>query len=125
MEFYKHVFGGELTISTFEESPAGAHKDPKANSEEVKDRIMHARLTGDVILLASDNPHNTDPKNTGQFSLSLEGHDEEKIRSYFEKLTQDGQVTAPLSKQFWGDTFGMVIDQYGVSWMVNITTNNY
>jgi PhnB protein len=120
MEFYQRVFGGELTLSPFSESPEGAHKDPKANSEEVKDKIMYAKLSGDVELLASDNPHNTEAKNTGQFSLSLEGADEEKLSGYFENLSEDGQVTSPLQKQFWGDTFGMVTDQYGINWMVNI-----
>jgi len=27
----------------------------------------------------------------------------------------------PLAKQFWGDTFGMVTDKFGVHWMVNVT----
>ena len=26
----------------------------------------------------------------------------------------------PLEKQMWGDEFGMVVDQFGMSWMVNI-----
>jgi PhnB protein len=26
----------------------------------------------------------------------------------------------PLEKAPWGDTFGMLVDKYGVSWMVNI-----
>jgi PhnB protein len=26
-----------------------------------------------------------------------------------------------LDKQMWGDEFGMVVDQFGVAWMVNIT----
>jgi PhnB protein len=121
MGFYQHVFGGELLLSPFSQSPEGAHKDPKANSEEVKDKIMYAKLSGVVELLASDNPHNTETKNTGQFSLSLEGTEEEKLKEYFDKLSEGGQVTSPLQKQFWGDTFGMVTDQYGINWMVTIT----
>jgi len=26
-----------------------------------------------------------------------------------------------LAKQFWGDTFGMLTDKFGVHWMVNIS----
>jgi PhnB protein len=26
----------------------------------------------------------------------------------------------PLEKQMWGDEFGMVTDQFGVQWMVDI-----
>ena len=27
----------------------------------------------------------------------------------------------PLEKAAWGDTFGMCVDKFGVSWMVNVT----
>jgi PhnB protein len=27
----------------------------------------------------------------------------------------------PLEKQMWGDEFGMVVDPFGVAWMVNIS----
>jgi PhnB protein len=120
MEFYKSIFGGELMIKTYGEGPADAHSDPRANSAEMKDKIMHARLTGDIVILASDNPHNTEPKNTGQFSLSIEGSEEERLKNYFNKLSQNGHITAPLVKQFWGDIFGMVTDKFGINWMVNI-----
>ncbi len=124
MEFYKNIFGGELMLTTYGEGPADAHSDPKANSEEMKSKIMHARLNGDIVMLASDNPHNSEAKNTGQFSLSLEGSDEDRLKGYFDKLSENGTITAPLTKQFWGDTFGMVTDNYGVNWMVNITSSN-
>ena len=26
----------------------------------------------------------------------------------------------PLAKQAWGDEFGMLTDQFGIQWMVNI-----
>ncbi|WP_461088177.1 VOC family protein [Spirosoma gilvum] len=122
MEFYKSVFGGELTISTFGEGPADAHQDPKANSEETKEKIMHARLNGDVVLLASDDPNSDEPKNISQISLSLEGSDEARLSGYFEKLSQNGQILAPLGKQFWGDIFGMLTDQFGINWMISITS---
>jgi PhnB protein len=120
MEFYQQVFGGELTFSTYAEGPADAHQDPLANSNEMKDKIMYAKLSGDIVILASDNPHNTSVNNTGQFSLSLEGSDETILTDYYEKLSVNGHVTAPLIKQFWGDFFGMLTDQFGINWMVNI-----
>src|SRR3982751_3570834 len=92
MEFYTRVFGGTLTMSTYGEGPAEAHQDPAANSEEMKSKIMYARLEGDVTLLASDNPHLTGPVNTGTFSLSLEGSDADRLSDYFNQLSQDGQI---------------------------------
>ncbi|MBD2753241.1 VOC family protein [Spirosoma validum] len=121
MEFYKSVFGGELVLTTFGEGPADAHAEPKANSADVKDQIMHARLSGDVVLLASDNPNGTEARNSNPFSLSLEGSDEQRLQTYFNKLSENGKVTAPLTRQFWGDVFGMVTDQFGINWMVSIS----
>ncbi|GAB3697214.1 VOC family protein [Spirosoma flavus] len=120
MTFYKDVFGGELLLTTFGEGPAEAHADPKANSDEVKSKIMHARLSGDIALLASDDPNSSENQPKTSFSLSLEGSDEPKLSGYFQALSQNGQVKSPLQKQFWGDTFGMVTDQFGVNWMVSI-----
>jgi PhnB protein len=122
MEFYQTVFGGELTISTFGESPADAHQDPAANTEEIKDKIMHAKLNGDVVILSSDNPHGTTDDNNDRFSLSLEGTDEDTLTGYFEKLSENGTVTAPLMKQFWGEVFGMVTDPFKVNWMISVNS---
>jgi len=121
MEFYQSVFNGELSMSTYSEGPADAHQDPKANSDEMKDKIMYAKLNGDIVILASDNPHNTSAINSGQFSLSLEGSNEAVLTGYYNKLSEKGHITAPLTKQFWGDFFGMLTDQFGINWMVNIT----
>lgn len=121
MEFYQSVFGGELTFSTYGEGPADAHQDPKANSDEMRDKIMFAKLNGDLVILASDNPHLTANVNSGQFSLSLEGSNEALLTGYYEKLSVNGQITAPLIKQFWGDFFGMLTDQFGINWMINIS----
>lgn len=125
MEFYKSVFGGNLALTTFGEGPPDAHKDPKANSDEMKSKIMYAKLSGDITLLASDNPHTIEDKNTGQFSIALEDSDETTLRGYFDKLAAKGQIDAPLTKQFWGDAFGMVTDAYGVSWMVTIAAGSH
>jgi PhnB protein len=121
MEFYQQVFGGALTMSTFGDGPAEAHQDPLANSQEQKVNIMHARLEGDVTLLASDNPHLTSAPDRTTFSLTLEGPDAPRLSAYFEHLSQGGQITSPLQPQFWGATFGMLTDRYGIHWMISIT----
>jgi PhnB protein len=54
------------------------------------------------------------------FSLSLSGEDEPTLRKYFEQLQEGGTVVMPLEKAPWGDTFGMLVDRFGVSWLVNV-----
>lgn len=34
--------------------------------------------------------------------------------------TDGGNVTMPLERAPWGDSFGMCVDKFGISWMVNI-----
>jgi PhnB protein len=117
MEFYQSVLGGELTISTFGEY-GGA---PQGLSE---DDVMHAMLVGpdDFALMASDTPGgmSQDSGHSGRVSLSLSGDEATRLRGYFEKLSEGGTVSVPLEKQMWGDEFGMLVDRFGIAWMVDI-----
>jgi PhnB protein len=54
-------------------------------------------------------------------SVSLSGDDGDILHGYFEKLSASGTTTMPLQKQVWGDEFGMCVDKFGVSWLVNIS----
>ena len=115
MEFYKSVFGGELTLSKFSEFPQ------MEVPEGYEDKIMHAQLvSGDITIMASEGKPGGEVVKGDNFSLSLSGDDEEELTKLFEALGEGGQVTMPLEKQMWGDTFGMIIDKFGISWMVNI-----
>lgn len=113
MEFYESIFGGTLKIQTYDEAPG-------EQSEAMKGKVMHASLMdGEVNLMASDSS-NPDSLGTGKISLSLSGVDEEKLRAMFDRLGAGGNVSYPLKKEFWGDTFGTLTDKFGVDWMVNI-----
>lgn len=119
MEFYKSIFGGELTMQTFGEAGAPV-------SDAAKDQMMHADLQSDSLrLMASDGgtgTGTTDPISIGNnISISLSGEDEDKLTNYFNGLTKDGKTDQPLVKAPWGDTFGMLTDKFGIHWMVNIT----
>jgi len=116
MEFYKTVFGGELTMSTFKE---GMGQDgPEA------DLIMHAMLIvgPEMTLMASDTPSHMEYKPAAGIGMSLSGEtsDEEQLTSYWNKLSVGGTPFMPLGKAPWGDTFGMLTDKFGINWMVNI-----
>lgn len=119
MEFYRSVFGGKLTMSTFKEMHAS--QDP---SED--DLIMHSALEGEngITFMASDTPQRMEYKPGTNFSMSLSGDDEAALSGYFERLSDGGTVTMPLSKAVWGDTFGMLTDRFGVSWLVNISPSS-
>lgn len=116
MDFYQSVFGGDLTRSTFAEFHAS--EDPAE-----QDKIMHSMLITDngLVLMAADTPNHMDYTPGNNHSVSLSGEDEAELRGYWDKLSEGGTVTVPLERAPWGDSFGMCVDKFGVSWMVNIT----
>ena len=114
MEFYKGVFGGELTVQAIGEAPDFPGKESMDQQS-----VMHSMLDGDVRLMASDSPKAS--AGSAKVELSLSGEDETKLRKYWDALSAGGKVNMPLEKAPWGDTFGMLRDKYSVDWMVNIT----
>ena len=115
MDFYKTVFGGKLTMNTFKEF--NASQDPSEDN-----LIMHAQLEGNngIVFMASDTPARMEHKHGNNISMSLSGENEAELRGYFDKLSAGGMVTMPLEKAMWGDSFGMLVDKFGIGWMVNI-----
>lgn len=119
MEFYQSVFGGQLSINTFEEFHAS--EDPAE-----ADKIMHSMLEAPngVTFMASDTPNQMEYRPGANISMSLSGRNEAELRGYFEKLSANGTVTMPLEEAPWGDSFGMCTDQFGINWMVNISKSD-
>lgn len=114
MEFYKTVFGGTLTVSTFGEFPGG--------DASTADQIMHAQLETDqgFTLMASDTPPGMQHRAGDNITISLSGDDGDTLHGYWDALSQEGTIGMPLEKQMWGDEFGMCVDRFGIPWMVNI-----
>ena len=114
MEFYRGVFGGELTVNTF-----GQYGDADSS---FADQIMHAQLDtpAGYTLMASDTPPGMERSAGSSITISLSGDDAEALRGYWDGLSEGGTVGVPLEQQMWGDTFGQLTDRFGVSWMVNI-----
>jgi PhnB protein len=116
MEFYKSVFGGTFTLNTFGEF--GAQDSPG-----YADKIMHGILETDsgFTLMGADTPPGVEHNPGNNIAVSLSGDDVDELRGYWAKLSDGGTVSVPLEKQMWGDEFGMCVDQFGITWMVNIS----
>lgn len=112
MEFYEQVFGGTLALSTFGEF--GAEENP--------DGIMHGMLetTSGYTIMGADSPPGMPHESGNNMSVSLSGDDDKELRGYWEQLSDGGTVAMALEKQAWGDEFGMCVDRFGVTWLVNI-----
>lgn len=116
MEFYRSVFGGDLTISTFAELHAS--QDPAED-----DKVMHSMLRSPngLVLMGSDTPDRMPYTPGDTYSVSLSGDDEQELRGYWDRLSEGATILEPLTRAPWGDHFGMLTDRFGVRWLVNIT----
>lgn len=116
MDFYKTVFGGELTQMTFKDLHAS--DDP---AEENK--LMHSQLEAEngMTLMAADILSHMEHKPGNNITVSLSGDNEAELRGYYEKLSEGGQIGEPLEKAPWGDYYGDVTDKFGIHWLVNIS----
>ncbi len=113
MEFYKKCLGGELFLMPVGESPVEAPK-------EAKDRIMHASLKiGSLSLMAADRwmDHPFHPGNN--FAICIVPETLQETEKLFAALSENGKVGMELQDTFWGARFGTVVDQFGISWMLN------
>jgi PhnB protein len=115
MEFYRDIFGGELTIDTFASYEMG--QEPSENN-----LVMHAQLEtpSGFTLMASDTPSSMTWAQPAGFSVSLSGDDEAALEGWWIALAEDGKVTMPLEAPPWGGRFGMVTDRFGIAWMISI-----
>ncbi|SRR5258708_35843449 len=118
MNFYQSVLGGELEMQKFGDTP-----EMKV-TENQKDKVIHATLKHESLsFMASDGSEEHKVTFGDNIHMSIAGTDEATITKYFNGLAEGGKVDMPLAKQFWGDTFGMLTDKFGVHWMVNISSS--
>jgi PhnB protein len=114
-KFYERVLGGRLeALMTNAESPV-ANQVPA----DQRDRVLHARLVvGDTVLMASDAPPEYYSKPQG-FFVSIQADDAAAGERIFQALAEGGSVTMPFERTFWAERFGMLVDRFGIPWMVN------
>ncbi len=111
IEFYRDVFGGEVQVMTFGDMGG-----------EPADGVMHAQLEtpAGFTLMASDSPPGETISPGGAVHISLSGDDTDELTGWFHQLSEGGTVVNGLEQQVWGDTFGMLVDRFGIGWLVNI-----
>lgn len=113
MEFYKSVFGGELSMTKVGES---AMKDMMPPA--MHDRVVNARLiSGSIDISASDWLRlNQKPIQGNTVCLYLSGGTFKELKILFDKLSEGANVTDSLRQEFHG-TYGALNDKFGIRWM--------
>ena len=80
---------------------------------------MHGslRLGGQVLMGGDVAPERYEvPKG---FSLSIQIKSAADAERIFHELARDGDVVVPLEKTFWAERFGMLVDRFGIPWLIN------
>ncbi len=120
--FYRSVFGGNFAyIGRFGEMPPMEGQPPMPENE--RNKIMHVSLpiSEETILMGSDSSEAFgQATNIGNnFSISINASSQPDADRLYNGLAADGKQIMPMNKTFWGAYFGMLVDKYGIQWMVN------
>jgi len=112
MNFYVDLFDNSEVVNV-------QHWGEGAPGE--KGKVMHATfsLRGNLFM-CSDSP----PIHEWDFSPSVSNYmeckNERELQRLFSKLSENGTVTMPLNNYGFSQQFGWVIDQFGISWQLNL-----
>lgn len=117
LNFYRAALGAEIVmLMRMKDSPDQTMRMPNVGDE----KILHSSFRiGATELMASDGECTGTASFQG-FSLALNVKDEAEAQRTFTALSDGGQVRMPLTKTFWSPSFGMVVDRFGVAWMVSV-----
>ncbi|MBO9728746.1 MAG: VOC family protein [Chitinophaga sp.] len=120
MSFYKECLGGELLFQTIGESPMSVGIPPF-----MKHFILHSCLTkGALVIIGSDMVPEAGLMTGNAVSLLLNCNSEDEARTFYKKLSRNGERTQPLENTFWGALFGTLTDKFGHHWLINFEGNH-
>jgi PhnB protein len=117
LEFYCQALGATVEmLMRYKESPEPP--PPGMVPPDMADKVMHASLRiGDSTVMASDDCTHKQVSFQG-FHLALSVADDAEAEQRFAALSDGGQVTMPLARTFFATKFGMLVDRFGMGWMV-------
>ena len=121
LQYYEDVLDAEtLYLMRFRDSPDQSHTQPG-----MEDLIFHATFrVEDTVIMASDVGYqDSDSKSEFVgFSLLLQMQSVDAARRVFNALADQGQVVIPLAESKFTSWYGIVVDPFGISWKINVST---
>jgi PhnB protein len=118
LAFYAEALNGKVTaMMRFAGSPMDNDKLPPGWGQ----KVMHANFQAEgAEFMASDGMPGLPAPIYGGFAMSVYvPKDKKRAQQVFDALSKGGKVTMPFAPPFWGGHFGMLIDPFGVPWMVS------
>jgi PhnB protein len=111
LTFYGGVFGSAVELHTFAEFN---------RADGPADAIAHGGLTGGPVALSGADVSGDERaiRCEGMMLALLGTADPSTLRTWFSRLSEDGQVVDDLQRRPWGASDGQVIDRYGLHWLI-------
>lgn len=117
-EFYRSVIGGEFPMVLRYRDFPGNMGAPDADAE----RIAHIALPiGSSMLMGTDvtsAASGTFVVGTNSY-LVLNPDSAAEARQLFDGLSEGGRIEMPLQATEWAEAYGILVDRFGVQWMVS------
>ena len=111
---YRDALGGELQILRFAGSPAEG-----CAPEGWGQKVLHGALQTNVGLILASDASTDQVSNPGDnIEVAVQVDSEAEAERIFKKLASDGTVTQPLTETFFSPKFGMLVDKFGIRWIV-------
>lgn len=116
LEFYQSVFGGYPVIVTY--------KDANAVQDAAEaDQVMWGQVVSEAgfAVMAYDVPARLSyaPGEIPIF-VSVRGDSADELTGYWDKLKNGATVIQDLAPAGWSPLYGMLKDQFGVTWVLDI-----
>jgi PhnB protein len=119
--FYQEVFGGEiLYLGRYKEMPTASRAFFPGSTDE---QIMHGtlKINTQMVLMGNDNVDIYEKTNgafINNFFLYVNTENEADAYRIFNELSTDGKIVMPIAQTFWSSHYGIVTDQFGISWKI-------
>lgn len=134
LEFYRSVFGGEVSIATYGDfgMPAGVPGADKVvfGRLETADglRLMAYDIPGAVeaevaVTAGSTRRENGVTITDRPFFQSLQASSLDELSAIWAALAEDAEIVEPLAASAWSAEFGMLTDRFGVTWVLDVRTS--
>jgi PhnB protein len=113
-KFYEKHLGGKIEVlMRYEGTPAMGMTPAGWNN-----KVIHGRIAiGGTTLMGADAPPGRYDAPKGA-SISLSVTSDAEADRIFGALSEKGTAPMPIQETFFATRFGMVVDQFGIPWMV-------
>ncbi|MBI3556104.1 MAG: VOC family protein [Deltaproteobacteria bacterium] len=115
-QFYQRCLGGKIVaMLPYGDTPMAEQVPP-----DWRKKIIHATLDlSEVRLTGADVSDDQGYQRPQGFSVLLSPATAAEADRVFASLSENGTVQMAIQETFWAQRFGMVVDRFGVPWMVS------